>query len=204
MKVIIVLATALAVSASPAAAQPLSEKKWDAAVLTGLFLGNPPPTPGSHSYDQWLNTGELGFSAARYLTRHLKVEVEGAFTGEGRIYADRLQQLPGFPHPVPVALEHHISTRAISASVGWQFLENQWVHPYLLAGLAYDVERNRLDEFQSFVRRGDPYTVDHVRGIVGVGAKVYFNARGFFRLESRVAAGDGSHVAFRLGLGADF
>jgi hypothetical protein len=205
MRFITILTAALAMSASDALAQPASEPRWDLSVLAGFFAGHAPEPPDSAYFDHWINTGELGFAAARYLNRHLKIEGEARFTGEGRRYQTGFTRVPGVPNPMPVSIQQYISTRAVSAAATWQFLENQWVHPYLLAGAAFESERQRFDTFQQSPRRGDPFTVQYLRGIVGGGAKVYLTPRGFFRADTRVGVGgEGSHVVFRAGFGVDF
>jgi hypothetical protein len=212
-------------SAADAAAQslgPPSRLAWDTSVMTGLFVGHPADVaPGDH-FDDWYHSGTLAITAGRYLTRHLKAESEITLSREGKRYFHQIVQVPGVG-AVPVAGEQMVRTNGVSANLVWQFLDNQWVHPFVFGGAALDFDRTRVRARQQFYYRGDPRVpgnqiavstdrTDHLgttkraRGIIGTGVKIYMSPRAFVRTDARVGVGgdDSGHVAFRFGFGVDF
>lgn len=209
--------------AGEAAAQGASNQpQCDVAATTGVFLGHPQSPDDSESFDQWYHTSTLGITAGRYLTTHLKLEGEITFSREGSRYVLRLVDVPGVG-PRPVSAEQLTRTNSASGAVVWQFLDNQWVHPFLLAGATVDFDREGLHLWQQSFFSGDPRiagnevvvstehvehfaTAAHVRGLLGGGAKLYVSPNAFFRADSRIGIGrdDSGHVAFRLGFGVDF
>lgn len=214
------VALALVVGAA-ADVRAQDEPRWDATAVTGLFLGHPPPISASE-FDNWSQTGQAGFAAGRYLTKHVKAEGEVLLTGEGRRYVQQFVQIPGVGS-YPVGSEHMVKTHAVSGALAWQFFENQWVHPFVFAGASLDFDRTRVHTWPQSYYRGDPRlpgseipvsvertddlgTTRRVRGIFGVGAKLYVVPRAFFRTDTRIGIGGerSGHVAFRLGFGVDF
>jgi hypothetical protein len=211
----------------PAAArgQTTVSPRWDTAVMAGLFVGHPAHLDTSDSnFDQWYNDATLAISAARYLTPHLKAEGEVMWSGEGRRYVQRLVPVPGLPGVVqPVGSEHLVRTNSVAAGLAWQFLDNQWAHPFVFGGVAVDFDRERIETWPQSYFRGDPRvpgneipltqhrvedlgTTHRVRAVLGTGAKLYMTPRVFFKTDARVHVGGESsgHVSFRLGFGVDF
>lgn len=206
MRFFMVVTAALAFTASSASAQTLPSR-WDTAVVTGFYFGRPGDIADAEHHDQWFNTGQVALTAGWYWTPHLKTEAELSLTGEGGRYATRFLEVPGAPagRLTAVGVEQHTSTRAVAATLAWQFLDNQWVHPYVLGGAALDVDRSRIETFNPFSPQTSSETTTVVRGIVGAGAKAYFTTRGFVRAEARAGIGDKtSHLSFRAGVGVDF
>lgn len=197
-----------------------AERRWDASVGTGLFYGRPPKV-SANEFDNWYHTGLLGFTVGRYLTPHVKVEGELGMTGEGRRFVQRFIDVPG-RGPYPVGSEHLLNMRSVSGALTWQFLENQWVHPFVSAGVSVDLDRTRVHTWPQSYYPGHPFlpgpripsaeqiedvgTTARVRGLIGAGAKLYVTPRAFFRTEARVGVGAerSGHVAFRVGFGFDF
>ena len=103
---------------------------------------------GSSAYhDDWHNAAEWRVSAGRYWTPHFKTEVEFGATGEGSRYIQRFATVPGSATPYPYGAQEFVRLRQGSARVTWQFLDNQWIHPYLSAGVSVDDERTRTHVF---------------------------------------------------------
>jgi hypothetical protein len=205
-------------------AQAARVPAWDTAVMTGVFVARPRLAADivGH-YDDWYHTGTLAVSAGRYLTRHLKVEGEAMMSGEGRRFVQRFVAVPGLPGVThPVGSEEKLRTNGISAGLAWQFLDNQWAHPFVFGGVAVDFDRTRVETWPQSYYRGDPRipgneipltthrvedhgTSSRVRAVIGTGAKLYMTPRSFFKTGARVSVGESSgHVSFRLGFGFDF
>ena len=218
LPVLLILAFATQAAAQSAAALPA----WDASAVTGLFVGMPRDLTEQETYDHSYQVPTAGITFGRYFTPHLKVEGEALFSSEGERYVSRLVTVPGLG-PQVVAAEQMVRTNGASAALVWQFFENQWVHPFVLAGAAVDFDRERIHTYPQSFFRGDPrlpgsqvtIATDHVdelgthaqvRGLLGVGIKLYVSGRAFVRLDSRasVGASAGNNVALRIGMGFDF
>jgi hypothetical protein len=189
--------------------------------MGGAFLGRPAESGDDRQYDRWYNTGTLAITAGHYLNPHLKIEAEGAFAGEGQRYVTRVVQIPG-TGPYPVSTNEHVRINSVSGALVWQFFDNQWVHPFVSAGVSLDFDRERRHTWPQSYFRGDPRipgneipiavestqdlgTTRRARGMVGTGVKVYMTPRAFFRADTRIAVGRRSgHVALRVGFGVDF
>jgi hypothetical protein len=216
-----VLCVFLAAVDSRAQTAPVPHR-WDVAVGTGIFNGHPGHSVAAESYDDWYHTATLALTVGRYLTPHVKVEGEVTLNREGGWYGQRLIDVPGVG-PYPVSLEQFTRTNSVSATIGWQFFENQWVHPFMMAGISADFDRSRAHIWPQSYFRGDPrvpgnetvISTDRVeqlgttraaRGLIGGGAKLYVTPQAFFRADTRIGIGADSsgHVAFRLGFGVDF
>lgn len=218
--VIAVLGTAIEAPAQSVLAP--SDPRWDTSAMTGIFIGHPADlSPGDH-FDDWYLGATLAITAGRYLTKHLKAEGELTLSSEGERYVQQLVQVPGVG-PYPLGSQQMVRTNGVSGSLVWQFLDNQWVHPFVFGGAALDFDRTRVRTWGQSYYRGDPRlpgneivvardrledlgTTTRARGIIGTGIKIYVSPRAFFRSDARVGVGgeNSGHVAFRLGLGVDF
>jgi hypothetical protein len=111
--------------------------------------------------------------------------------------------------------------RSLAAAATWQFRDNEWVHPFVQAGVSADFDRATVRSWEQFyygdIRSGQapvrvadavvegPNTTHVLRGLVGAGAKVYVSERAFVRSDARWTFGRDSHnLAFRAGMGVDF
>jgi hypothetical protein len=212
----------LAGAREAAAQSPIVLPAWDSSVVTGLFVGIPKDVSERETYDHTYQVATVAMTAGRYVTPHLKLEGELTFSQEGERYVQRFVQVPGLG-PYPVSAEQMVRTNSVSGAVVWQFFENQWAHPFVFAGGALDFDRERLHTYPQVSYRGDPRipgneivvatdrtedlgTTARLRGLLGVGTKVYVGSRAFLRLDTRVGfTGDsGGHVTFRIGAGFDF
>ena len=204
-----------------AAAQP-ALPRWDAAIMAAGFYGRADEPPDSTGFrnDNWFGGGQFGVTAGGYWSAHVKTEIEWSMTSEATRYVQRFVTIPNSPTPIPVSGEQYIRNREASISAAWQFLDNAWVHPYVLAGVALDFERVRARRFSQAVfgspSQGGtqivtvefaegPVTTRRARGMLGAGAKVYMTPKTFFRAEMRGAVSPRvEHVTFRAGIGMDF
>ena len=153
-----VCVAAPAMAQAPAGAATDNQPKWDANVSAGFFQGR--PSDNTRGWDDWYSEGRYAASIGRYWTTHFKTEVEFATTGEGRRYTEQLLILPGVPVPYPISTEVFHRLQQASARAVWQFNDNAWVHPYLNAGVVYDIHRSRYWSPQQFYYPpGDPRIV---------------------------------------------
>jgi hypothetical protein len=192
---------------------------WDIAATTGLFAGYGPES-GSRFQELWFHNVQGGITFGRYLWPHLKLELEASATNGGTQFRDRTITVPGYPYPYPLTSEATTAVRSLAASVVWQFRDNEWVHPFLQAGLSTDFDRVTVRTWEPVLvsphpgaplirevaeRIDGPATTRHLRGVLGGGAKVYFTQRLFIRSDGRWTFGRQRHnLALRLGAGVDF
>jgi hypothetical protein len=148
----------------------------------------------------------------------VKLELEGSTTSRGRQYGAVPIVLAGVPYPPLAFAEVRTSVRSVGAAVSWQFRDNEWVHPFVQAGLSADWDDAIVHVPQQFYYgnpRGPaiPLTTDlterrtttHLRAVVGGGAKLYFAERAFVRTDGRLTwAPERQSLAFRAGIGIDF
>lgn len=213
------------VVAQPSAAAPPRPASWDVTGAVAFLTGRPDLGVTDRYYDNWYETGQVGAIIGRHLTNHLKLELEASTSAEARQYVPRPVTIPvppfGNPQHFVVSSERNTKLHQVAALVTWQFLENEWAHPFLQIGAGADIERVRWSSYPSVVYFNDPRAPGSplvvtaprpspesrtlARVLVGGGGKFYVTPRAFFRVDARVGAGDsGGHVAVRLGFGADF
>ena len=201
---------------------PAKGSSWDVSFVAG-YLGVRPEIELLDRYaDRWYDAGQAGVALGRYFTPNLKAEVELSTSTEGRQWITRHVTLPGASFPLPYGTERFGTLREVSASLVYQFFENEWAHPFVLVGVAGDFDRvrsytarqtyfvgdSRLPPSQVVVTdeiREGPETTTHARVLFGGGGKFYANQQVFVRADGRFGTGQGGrHVAFRLGVGVDF
>jgi hypothetical protein len=194
---------------------------WDVAVMAGVFAGHSQAAE-NESHDDWFHTGQGAVIVGRHLTAHLKLELEASATGTGTQYLQRFVNVPGYVVRYPVSAEAESSVRSLAAAATWQFFENEWVHPFVTAGVSADFDRRSVRMFEQYYYPGDPrvpgnrilvapqgsegpQTITRTSGQVGGGVKVYVTEQAFVRTEGRVSIGARQqNVAFRVGVGVDF
>jgi hypothetical protein len=213
------LAAALLITETAAAQQPAisltpaDPARWDIAGSIG-WLGadtSGAGTIGDDSYDTFAGSVVVG----RYVTPHLKTEIHGGMTGEGRIYRVEELPLPGTP-PVFRAQEHYFRSAAIGAGVFYQFFENQWFHPFAGGGVDVLRERDRVEVQLPFgpvpgrvlppLPPPPPPQVRYTaRPFVATGFKWYLAERTFMRMGVQASFSNHgtTHVVWTAGIGAD-
>ena len=191
---------------------------WDTAVLAGALVGRPERSPGG--YDESFETPQIAIVAGRHLTTHLKVEVEVSTSAEGRQFIQEAIPFPNSTFPIFVTSDRFTRVSAVQGALVWQFLENQWAHPFVQIGAVGAAERVRTRRWPQHLRVGSergptdvliaggqdgPTTATHVGLVVGTGAKFYVTPRLFIRADAQLSAlPSATHAAFRAGLGMDF
>jgi hypothetical protein len=195
-----------------------AQTQWDVAGTAGLVLAHADGDPDTGYAEDWSNAAQGGIVLGRYLSRHLKVELEASATTRGLQYASRQISVEGSPYPYWLLTEVRTSVHSLGGVMAWQFRDNEWVHPFVLAGVSADWDDSIVHVPQQFYYgnpRGpsvpiiDDHTEQrtdfHLRAVFGGGAKLYFTERTFMRADGRYTwNGDRQHLALRAGLGIDF
>lgn len=218
---ILAVLVTLACSSRPVLAQRLPARGWDVTAVTG-YLGSRPTRTDIDEYgDEWYDTGQVGVTLGRYFSPHLKVEFDLSTSGEGTQLVQRTTRVPGYPYPIPYGVERQIRMSEFGTSLTWQFLDNQWVHPFAQIGAAADMERVTTRTWQQSIYIGSgrggsdltasedavqgPVRTTTVRAMVGGGAKWYVTPRVFLKPEARLAVGPrGQVIVVRFGVGVDW
>jgi hypothetical protein len=213
-----VFASVVLFGALPAAAQdrpvttfvPEAQRRWDVAGFVGWRGVN--KSDIAPEWNQWYDVATFNASAGRYLTPHVKLDVDLSATSEGSVYSQDLVG-SGVAPPIIINRDHEFHRTTLAAIVAYQFFENQWAHPFLGIGLegireAEQIEtlivspigpRGQLPNEESRVRYS-------ARPVVTGGVKWYASERAFIRtdlLTSFSSAGVESAV-WRFGVGVDF
>jgi hypothetical protein len=211
----------LIITLVPAQAQAQAQPTWDIAGTAGLFSGFTPRTSGTGFQESWFESVQGGVTVGRYLTPQVKVELDASVTGSGTQFRERLVTVPGYPFPYPAGSEVTTSVRSVAAAAIWQFRDNEWVHPFVLAGISTDFDRITVRWWEQFhygnpgtgqppyrvaeERTQGPDTTVAARALLGGGAKIYVTERAFVRTEARWTFDRDRHnLAFRAGFGVDF
>ena len=217
----LVLLFVLAFVPAVANAQSPDIGTWDVSATAGLLGGRTPRTEGGAGYyEEWFQCLQGAVTFGRYLTPHLKLEIEGSATTRGEQFRERLITIPGYAYPYPIGSEVFTSVRSLSATLGWQFRSNEWVHPFAQAGLTTDFDHVSIRTWDQFFNsdprsgvvslrvgeeRIEQTTTAHVRGVVGGGAKIYFTERAFVRTDGRwTFDARRQNLVMRAGVGIDF
>ena len=196
--------------------------RWDGSVVGGFLVGHSQVSDSELYSDDTYGTGEVAVTVGRYWTTHFKTEVSISGSGEGELYAQRFLTTAPPNGRYPVFSQHFVSTRAVALTANWQFFDNDWVHPFVHAGVSVDIDRSRVyaprqtyftgdprlssqEVVVTEERREGPTSTTHLRPTVGVGVKVYITPRVFFRSDAQTIFGSElTRLTFRGGLGVDF
>lgn len=215
------VAALLLVVGRPAAAQtipltPPDPRTWDVSVHAGWLSGNMAEL--AEEWNDWYDTFAASVEVGRYWTPHFRTDIGATFTTEGSVFSSARLDPPPPDLPVFYTLQHHVRLDAFTASAGYQFFENTWVHPFVNAGVHVGRERTRtVAPFgAAFDRTGRPIPLPipaetvatdvAAHPYVGGGAKFYVTENGFFRTDLVVVPGSGgaARVHWRAGFGVDF
>ncbi len=196
-----------------------AQPKWDVAGAGGFLAGYTPRQDDATGYqDLWFQNVQGAAIIGRHLSTHLKLEVEASFTSRGTQFRERQVSVPGYPSAYYIGSEVFTQVRSVGAAVTYQFGRNEWVHPFVQAGVSADFDRQTVRTWEQFVysntrlppqrifeeRIEGPTTVRALRAVIGGGAKLYVTERTFVRTDSRWSFGrDRHHWAARIGFGVD-
>jgi len=183
--------------------EPVS--RGDVAVSAG-WLAADRSTEGS-CCSSWSAGLFKGVSAGYYWTDHLKTEATVADPGTTEGYENFSERLPN--GTVRYTSERHrYDGTTFSIAQIYQFGRNATFHPFAVAGV--DVERER-DAIERYVSTSSipseserTETSIRTRAFAGAGFKAYFSERAFFRGEARFAGGGRSaQMTWTAGVGVD-
>lgn len=216
---VFILATLLpALSGAQVTLTPPTAPKWDAAVSVG-WLGTNKSNIGTE-FNRWYDTATVDAGAGRYLSPHVKIELDVAAAVKARVLGFEPAFIPESPYTYPRTREHTFQTVGVSGGLAYQFFENAWFHPFVGVGIAVIHETHRAERLPAEFRFVDvlrpPALLPELpridtsttvaRPLMTAGFKAYATERLFFRTELRVtASSDGAEsVAWRGGMGVDF
>jgi opacity protein-like surface antigen len=169
-------------------------------------------------YNDWRSQAGFSLGAGWYWTDHHQTRVEVAGTTETTVYSAVPSPFAGGQSIIPV--RRSFESRRISVTQHYQFRRNEWVHPFVGAGV--DFVRERVSGKDDPVFSYDPITrqsrlvrdaVEHAardentaRGVLTAGVKAYLSRKVFAVTDLRVSIGGRrtEDVQWRFGLGADF
>ena len=201
----------------PVAAE--AQSRWDVTAASGFFAGRRPNDDGRGYQQDWFQAVQGGLVLGRYVSPHLKLELEATATTSGTQYRSSEVVAPGSANPYWISWEQRTSVRSVGAVAAWQFRDNEWVHPFVEAGVSADVDRTVARRPEFFYRdpridgppirvveaREEERTTTQASAVVGGGAKLYFRERAFVRTDVRLTFGrERQNVVFRGGVGFDF
>jgi opacity protein-like surface antigen len=169
-------------------------------------------------YNDWRSQAGFSLGAGWYWTDHHQTRVETSGTTETTVYSAVPAPFVGGQSFIPV--RRTFASHRISITQHYQFRRNEWVHPFLGAGV--DFVRERVSGKDDPVFSYDPITrqtrlvrdaVEHTahdeytaRGVLTAGMKAYMSRKVFAVTDLRVSIGSRrtEDVQWRFGLGADF
>jgi len=214
------VAAALLIS-SPAAAQtppltlaPASSHLWDISGDIGWF--NSRRSEVTDTWDQWYDAPAASASVGRYWTPHIRSDFRLSVAGEGRTFQQDRSGASG--ELFPRYHEHYFRTAAAGVGLSYQFLENQWFHPFAGGGVDVERESHRIlsPELRLPPRPEQPPlvlprletgpTVSYAaRPFVTVGFKWYMHERAFIRSDLKTSFGRNQNFqnTFSAGIGVD-
>lgn len=198
-------------SAQTAPALPRLDVTGSVAVISARM-----PEVDEPYYQDWYAQGRYAGTIGFYITKHLKAELEHAWSGEGSRMLLDYTRVAGQPYPLQVEQSFQLQQTALR--VVWQFRDNAWVHPYLGAGAVLDTEHQRLHIPPTYQPgpRGEPLFVSgqrdfddrtvHRGGVaISGGAKFYVSPRAFINAGAIVTySKPAATVSWIAGAGVDF
>ena len=215
-------------SVSPAAAQdrlvttfvPEAHRRWDATGFVGWRGVD--KSDLAPDWNDWYDVAAFSASAGRYLTPHVKIDVDLSTTSNGRVFSETFfapppaPPLPAPPFYTPPSYtlrEHEFRRTTVGATLAYQFLENRWAHPFLGVGVEGVREADQVQT--QFVPGGGPRGSGPIREtqvrysarpFISGGVKLYVSERAFIRTDMLTTfASDGVESAvWRVGAGVDF
>jgi hypothetical protein len=171
------------------------------------------------SYNDWHSQFGVSGGAGWYWTDHHKTQVDFAATTAASAYSSQ-PYLVGPQQQTFVTTVRSYESQRISLIQLYQFRRNEWVHPFLGAGIDivreessgrddpvfwYDQVLRQSRLARDSVRYGDQSRTA-ARAVLTAGVKAYFSRKVFALTDLRVSVS--SHRAedmqWRFGLGADF
>ena len=171
------------------------------------------------SYNDWHSQFGVSGGAGWYWTDHHKTQVEFAATTAASVYSSE-PFVVGPQQQTFVTTVRSYESQRVSLTQLYQFRRNEWVHPFLGAGL--DIVREQSSGRDDPIFWYDPIVRQSrlardsvgygtqseiaARAVLTAGVKAYFSRKVFALTDLRVSIGGQrtEDVQWRVGLGADF
>ena len=177
---------------------PQPYRTWDAGGGVGIRFGE--------TRDSVVPLGAWRAEVTRYWTAHLKTSIDVTTAGQ-TIYTGTTSDARSYRQTMSVT-----GPAAFSGTLGYQFLDNVFVHPYVVGGVRMASASNTTQTWSSVSPYGPISTETQasrllVRPVLGGGFKSYFgNGRAFMRSELLMAIDPhgAAHAVLQLGSGIDF
>ena len=197
--VLVLLARVSAAQSVPFQLVPEDSPRVDVAANLGWEGVSKLELQDATDYD----TGVAGVSVGYFWTPHLKTEVGVARSGRGQLYQTELLEMRGLL-PVYRTTQHTYDAVVISPAATYQFLRNQWVHPFVSGGAHIVRERHEALAFETRQLTDD--TAVSAVAFVGGGLKIFVSERAFIRTDIRttLAEPDTRRMSWTAGFGVDF
>ena len=195
----VVLALPALTSAQPVDPPAEPFRKWDLGGGLGIRFGE--------RDDAVVPLGSWMAEGSRYWTPHFKTSILVTTAGQSSSlgYQDDRRAFQTYYS------ETTTGPAAYGLTAGYQFFDNEFVHPYLSGGVrfasAHTTTRVQSSRFPYASSEVDAPDRLQVRPVVGGGFKSYFaNGRAFMRTELLFAIGPNRerHVILQIGSGVDF
>ena len=177
----------------------------DVAVSTGWFAADRSLEGGCCS--SWSAGLFKGVSGGYYWTDHLKTEAAAAAPGTTEGFSGSIERLANGSNRY-TSERHRYEGAKFSIAQIYQFGRNSTFHPFVVAGVDIDRERDAIDRYistsssQSEDERVE--TSIRTRAFGGAGFKAYFSERAFFRGEARFGGGRRpDQMTWTAGVGVD-
>ena len=163
--------------------RPGGERHWDTAWFVGWRGVD--KSDLAPDWNDWYDVAAFSGSAGRYLTPHLKIDLDVSTTTTGRVYGQEPFGIPG-PLPYYQLRSYGFRRTTVAPSLAYQFFENRWVHPFLGAGIEGIRESERLDV--QFLPPGGPRPLPPTREarVRVLGAALHHRWREVLRVGTRV------------------
>jgi hypothetical protein len=189
---------------------PESQRRWDAAWFVGWRGVD--KSDVAPEWNEWYDVAVFSATAGRYVTPHLKIDVDISTTTTGRVFGQEVFGVPG-PFPYYELRSYGFRRTTLAPSLAYQFFENRWVHPYLGAGVEGIREATQLDVQvqppfgpRPVVPTRESQVVYSARPFLTGGAKFYASERAFIRTDilMTLSSGGAESAVWRVGAGVDF
>lgn len=183
----------------------------------GWLNARHPQNTGFGEPDNWLNDIAYGSAAGgRYVTDHIKTELEVFTTTRGRQYRYERVLVNGIPTTSTARVR--LGETGVSGALQYQFFHNAWAQPYVSAGIevAHETTSDEYDPIflsdpvTHVLREAVPPRTDtaaewNARPFAGFGGKAYVTRRAFLFGDTRLALQRGiNRVLLRGGVGVEF
>ena len=199
-----------------------AQQSWDIGATVGAASVSP-QTPREPYGDDWYFEGRYAVSIGKYWTDHIKTELEFAHSDEGSRYVQQFVDRPGVPPHYSIPAQEYHRLQQLSGRVVYQFLDNAWVHPYVLGGVTLDIDRRRREIPPNYFyppvtpqNRPSPILVTpgategpdtswRPAATFGAGAKMYMTRRTFFNAAATASLAQTTRTfSLIAGFGLDF